>query len=109
MFFIVRVPVILFFLTGIMTNACSRCQRSKPSYDDHDLCPQCRIAAGVCKLMFPTLVSPALQYRQELNDTFLAKSVARFRTNLTDKINGSHAKSRRSFRERMRKACVKSL
>ena len=50
-----------------------------------------------------------LQYRQELNDTFLAKSVARFRTNLTDKINGSHAKSRRSFRERMRKACVKSL
>ena len=31
-----------------MTNACSRCLRSTLAYDDHDLCPQCRIAAGVC-------------------------------------------------------------
>ena len=33
-----------------MTNACSRCRRSTPSYDDHDLCPQCRIAVGVCNV-----------------------------------------------------------
>ena len=48
-----------------------------------------------------------LQYRHELNDTFRAKSTARFRTNLTDKISDSRAKSRRSFHERMRKAYVK--
>ena len=50
MVFDVRVPVILFFLTGIMTNTCSRYRHSKPAYDDHDLCPQCRIAAGVCNV-----------------------------------------------------------
>ena len=33
-----------------MTNACSRCPRSTPSFDDHELCPQCRIAAGVCNV-----------------------------------------------------------
>ena len=33
-----------------MTNACSSCRRSTPSFDDHDLCPQCRIAAGVCNV-----------------------------------------------------------
>ena len=33
-----------------MTNACSRCRRSTPTFDDHDLCPQCRIAAGVCNV-----------------------------------------------------------
>ena len=26
---------------------CSRCRRSTPAYDDHDLCPQCGIAGGV--------------------------------------------------------------
>ena len=50
-----------------------------------------------------------LQYRQELNDTFRAKSTARFRTNLTGKICKNSAKSRRSFRERIRNACVQSL
>ena len=50
MFFIVRYLSFCFFLTGIMTNACSRCRRSTPTFDGHDLCPPCRIAAGVCNV-----------------------------------------------------------
>ena len=32
-----------------MTNVCDRCRRSTPSFDNHAPCPQCRIAAGVCR------------------------------------------------------------
>ena len=33
-----------------MMNVCDRCRRSTPSFDDHALCPQCIIAAGVCNV-----------------------------------------------------------
>ena len=33
-----------------MSNVCERFWRSRPSFDDHALCPQCRIAAGVCNV-----------------------------------------------------------
>ena len=69
-----------------------------------------RSACNYMHMIVSHTVKPSpfdLQYRHELNDTFRAKSTARFRTNLTDKISDSRAKSRRSFRERMRKAYVK--
>ena len=39
-----------FYFTGIMSNICDQCRRSRPSFDDHASCPQCRIAAGVCNV-----------------------------------------------------------
>ena len=33
-----------------MPNECVRCRRPRPSFDDHELCAQCRVAAGKCLL-----------------------------------------------------------
>ena len=33
-----------------MAIECIRCRRSRPSFDDHKLCTQCRVAAGQCLL-----------------------------------------------------------
>ena len=33
-----------------MANVCEHWKRSMSSHDDHALCPQCRMAAGVCNL-----------------------------------------------------------
>ena len=33
-----------------MSNICDRCRRSRPSFHNHALCPQCRIAASVCNV-----------------------------------------------------------
>ena len=40
-----------------MTNECIRCRRSRPSFDDHELCPHCRVAAGICLLDTSNLCS----------------------------------------------------
>ena len=33
-----------------VSNVCDRCRRSRPSFDDHASCPQCRVAAGICSV-----------------------------------------------------------
>ena len=33
-----------------MPNDCIRCRRTRLPFDDHELCAQCRVAAGTCLL-----------------------------------------------------------
>ena len=33
-----------------MPHECVRCRRPRPSFEDHELCAQCRVAAGKCLL-----------------------------------------------------------
>ena len=39
-----------FIFVGIMVNECVRCRRPRPPFDDHTVCPQCRVAAGLYQL-----------------------------------------------------------
>ena len=36
-----------------MLNKCVRCRRPRPSFDDHTVCPQCWVAAGLCQVDAP--------------------------------------------------------
>ena len=38
------------FLCRKMANVCARCKRPMSLHDDHAVCPQCRVAAGLCTL-----------------------------------------------------------
>ena len=33
-----------------MANDCIHCRQPRPSFDDHEVCAQCRVAAGICQL-----------------------------------------------------------
>ena len=40
----------MFIFVGTMPHECVRCRRPRPSFEDHELCAQCRVAAGKCLL-----------------------------------------------------------